>query len=228
MILLTWLSSALASPFPMWGVGLTAQTNLYPFGYPLSLPTTTVEGANPKDNLQTSSYVGTIGGKFVGYLSPNFRGAFRPVYSFGSQQSGFSALSASLELDKIVSDYNGIHLFLGGGVGTGGFVFEQDEDGRLSGRNLYLRGHGGALMSSRTTAWEIALFAELGFVGEERYEYDDTSYSNGGLFNKDPEGSLGWGVYYPVIGVEVSGYIGDFTTSKRKSRKKSKRKRRRR
>lgn len=226
MILLTWLSMAVGSPFPMWGVGVTAQTNVYPFGYPLSLPTTSVDGANPKENLQTSSYVGSIGGKFVGYLNSNLRGAFRPVYSFGSQQSGYSALSASLELDQIVSDYNGIHLFLGGGIGTGGFVFEQGDAGTLSGRNLFLRGHGGALMSSRASAWEIALFAELGFVGEERYEYEDVSYSNGGLFNKDETGSLGWGVYYPVIGVEVSGYIGDFTTSKSKKRTKKKRRRR--
>ena len=34
---LVWLANAVASPFPMWGAGVTAQTNLYPFGYPLSL-----------------------------------------------------------------------------------------------------------------------------------------------------------------------------------------------
>ena len=176
-MLFMWLTSALASPFPMWGAGVTAQTNLYPFGYPLSLPTTSVEGANPKQNLQTSSYVASIGGKFVGYLNANLRGAFRPVYSFGSSQSGYSALSASLELDQIVSDYNGIHVYVGGGIGTGGFTFDQGDSGTLSGRNLFLRGHGGALMSSRTTAWEVALFAELGFVGEERYVHEDVSYT---------------------------------------------------
>ena len=227
-MLFMWLTSALASPFPMWGAGVTAQTNLYPFGYPLSLPTTSVEGANPKQNLQTSSYVASIGGKFVGYLNANLRGAFRPVYSFGSSQSGYSALSASLELDQIVSDYNGIHVYVGGGIGTGGFTFDQGDSGTLSGRNLFLRGHGGALMSSRTTAWEVALFAELGFVGEERYVHEDVSYTNEGWFNKEETGSLGWGVYYPIIGIEVSGYIGDFTTSTSRKKARKKRSRRRR
>ena len=83
-------------------------------------------------------------------------------------------------------------------------------------------------MSSRTTAWEVALFAELGFVGEERYVHEDVSYTNEGWFNKEDTGSLGWGVYYPIIGIEVSGYIGDFTTStsRKKSRKKRSRRRR--
>lgn len=227
-MLLLCMFSAQASPFPMWGVGITAQSNLYPFGYPLSLPTTSVEGANPKQNLQTSSYVASVGGKFVGYLNSNLRGAFRPVYAMGSAQSGYSALSASLELDQIVSNYNGIHLYLGGGLGTGGFIFEQADNGTLSGRSLFLRGHGGALMSSRTAAWEVAVFAELGFVGEERYVHESVSYTNEGWFNNEETGSLGWGVYYPIIGVEVSGYIGNFLTSntRKKSRKKRSRRRR--
>ena len=83
-------------------------------------------------------------------------------------------------------------------------------------------------MSSRTTAWEVALFAELGFVGEERYQYDDVSYTNGGWFNKDETGSLGWGVYYPIIGVEVTGFIGDFSRSSSPRKKRKKRGRRRR
>ena len=109
-----------------------------------------------------------------------------------------------------------------------GFVFDQGENGTLSGRNLYLRGHTGALISSRTTAVEVALFAELGFVGEEKYMHDDVAYTNGGWFNKDETGSLGWGVYYPVVGVEVSGYIGDFTTSSSRKNTKKRRSRRRR
>jgi hypothetical protein len=227
MLILMLMEFATAAPFPMWGVGITGQTNLYPFGYPLALPTTSVEGANPKTNMQTSSYVATVGVKLVGYLNPKLRGAIRPIYSFGSAQSGYSSIAASLEVDQIFSDYNGIQVFAGGGIGTGGFQFDQGESGVLSGRNLYLRGHGGAFMGSGHSAWELALFAELGFVGEERYLYEETSYSNGGFFNKDEAGSLGWGVYYPIIGVECSGYFGQFgATKKRKKKSKTRRRRR--
>ena len=45
------LSNAQAAQFYMWGLGPTAQTNIYPFGYPLSLPTTSVPDSNPKSNL---------------------------------------------------------------------------------------------------------------------------------------------------------------------------------
>jgi hypothetical protein len=219
---------ASAAPFPMWGVGFTSQTNLYPFGYPLSLPTTSVEGANPKNNMQTANYVATVGAKFVGYLNPQLRGAIRPIYSFGSAQSGYSAIGASLEVDQIFSDYNGIQVFAGGGIGTGGFQFDQGDSGVLSGRNLYLRGHGGAFMGSGKSAWELALFAELGFVGEERYQFEGNSYTNGGFFNKDETASLGWGVYYPIIGVEFSGYFGQFGGMKTRTKRKKARKRRRR
>ena len=226
MILLGFLCAATAAPFPMWGLGVTGQTNLYPFGYPLSLPTTSVEGENPKSNMETTSYMGSVGIKYVAYLNPNLRGAVRPIYSFGSAASGFSALSASLEVDKILSSYNGIQIFGGGGLGTGGFQFDQGDSGVLSGRNLYVRGHAGAFMASGQTAWEIALFAELGFVGEEQYQINGASYTNGGLFNKEETGSLGWGVYYPIIGIELTGYYGRFQQTQTSSSPTRRRKRR--
>ena len=230
-MLFMFISMAAAAPFPKWGLGATAQTNLYPFGYPLSLPSTSVADSNPKNNMQTTSFVGSVGGKFLGYLSNDYRGAIRPIYSFGGSQSGFSALSISVELERVLSNYNGIEILAGGGLGTGGFQFDQGEDGRLSGRTLYLRAKGSALMPSaaKTTAWELGIFAELGIVGEERYEHNDVTYTNGGFFNKDEAGSLGWGIYYPILGVELTGYIGRFgnSTSSRKKRRRNTRRPRR-
>ena len=201
-----------AAQFYMWGVGPTVQTNIYPFGYPLSFPTTSSEESNPSKNLQKPSFVASLGGKFTAYLNANLRGAFRPVLAFGNADAGYSGLSASIEVDKIIAAQNGIQIFWGGGLGTGGFTFDQGESGVLSGRTLYLRGHGGTVLTSRNTALELALFVEAGFVGEERYVHQDTTYTNGGFFNKDETGSLGWGGYYPVIGIECTGYFGKFFT----------------
>ena len=221
---LSFFSQAEAAQFYMWGVGPSAQTNIYPFGYPLSFPTTSVTGANPSENMTKPTFVGSIGGKFTAYLNQNIRGAIRPIYSLGSSSSGYTGISVSMEVDRIVASQNGIQLFWGGGLGTGGFSFDQGDAGVLSGRTLYLRGHGGTVFISGQGALELSLFAELGFVGEERYVYEDTTYTNGGFFNKDDTGSLGWGVYYPIIGIECTGYFGKFyTPTPRKKRRRRRR-----
>ena len=161
LLMMATLSNAQAAQFYMWGLGATGQTNIYPFGYPLALPTTSVADSNPKENLQTSSFVGSVGGKFVAYIDPIHRASFRPVYSFGSADSGYSGLSATIEVDRTIMNQAGIQVFLGAGIGTGGFQFDQGNDGLLSGRNLFLKGHAGGIMLSAPFAFEIALFAEI-------------------------------------------------------------------
>ena len=96
LLWLSLLSDVHAAQFYMWGVGPSVQTNIYPFGYPLSFPTTSVEGANPSQNLTKPTFVGSIGGKFTAYINQRFRGAVRPVYSLGPAETGYTGLSVSL------------------------------------------------------------------------------------------------------------------------------------
>jgi len=129
-------------------------------------------------------------------------------------------------MEKVFSNYNGIEILAGGGLGTGGYRFDQGDDGVLTGRTLFLRAKTSAMMPSRTTAWELGIFAELGIVGEESYTHNDVTYKNGGFFASEDEGSLGWGIYYPVIGVELTGYIGKFTSSSSSGRSRPNRRNR--
>ena len=226
-------ADAQVKPF-MWGVGPSVNTNLFPFGYPHSLPTTDDGNPNnnPDTNLSKSDLIVGFGGKAVMYMNWFWRGVIRPTFTRGMDDSGYSAWSISAEVDRTIQAANGINVLAGAGVGTGGFTFDQgNSGGTLSARQLFLRGQAGAMFRNPTRSYEVMIFAILGFSGEENYNFNGVEYRNGGfsLFEEEASSeSLGGGLYSPVIGIEGTIYFGDFTPNKkRRPMKKGKNKKKR-
>lgn len=223
-------AEAQAKPF-MWGVGPSVNTYLFPFGYPHSFPTTDDGNGNnnPDSNLSKSDFVMGFGGKGVMYMNWFWRAALRPTFTRGMDDSGYSAWSLSVEVDRTIQAANGINILAGAGLGTGGFTFDQGSSGgSLTARQLYARGQAGAMFRNPTRSYEVMIFAILGFSGQEEYTFNGNSYVNGGfnlLGEEASSESLGGGLYSPVIGVEGTVYFGDFTPNKkRRPQKKNKNK----
>jgi hypothetical protein len=172
-----------------------------------------------------------IGLRGVLYFNKDYRMSVRPKIHMGFADTGYFAKSLSLEVDKIFFHESGVNAFFGGGLGPGTIKFDQS-NGTLEGRQLFLRGQVGALYKSVNQAYELNLFMLLGYTSSEVYTYDDAdgneqTAENVGMFgaSEDELDELKSSSYYPVIGIEFSGYYGNFAPNKGKKGKKKKKNR---
>jgi hypothetical protein len=197
--------SSITKPY-MYGWGPSVNTMLYPFQYPYVFPQGKNQADPPSDQLNEMRQDLGFGPKFIMYMNRRFRLSAYPYLHVGANESGYRSAGLSLEGDVSALVDNNIIAFYGVGGGSNIFAFDQGNDGRISGQQLYAKGQIGGIYFDKFKAYELALYLQFGFTGVEQFEYDGSTYEN----------SLGEGdqlttsLYTPTVGIQATYYVGDF------------------
>ena len=119
------LSSAVASEFPMWGVGPQLGTIVVPGAYPMSFPNTVRN--NPDSTLQAARFDLQVGARGVAYATKRSRVGALFTMGFGEGYSQSSLLATyEVELQRGAIDW-----YAGGGIGFGGQRWQGEGEERL-------------------------------------------------------------------------------------------------
>ena len=225
---------------PMWGVGPTLSTMLIPGRFPSTLPRLKSDETAPKDLLAENEKTlsdeyfsqvrgdAAIGVRGLIYANKTWRGAVRGQIGFGSN---YTSRQLSLEVDKSFFSEGRMSAFLGGGIGIGGMTFKTDDTPATDAEpdpieyNAYykaqtfpLRVHAGGDYRLNHYMIELSLFAQLPLPGNQTLYYDDKD-------GNAQEAQIGIGfnpLQYGQLGIELSGYWGDFKAREGQGKKKGK------
>jgi hypothetical protein len=218
---------------PMWGIGPTLSTLVFPFNHPISLPT--VQDEALVDGV-TDPYVNTegvlntmsddqfhdvrgdaaLGFRGVIYFNNEWRAGMRGNLGFGKD---YSSGLFGLEVDKILFSDGRLNAFAGAGIGLGSMKFKSDDGNAYVKAPQYpIRGQVGGLYKLNKSAIELSFFLQIPISGRatlyiEPENGDSTEIETRNL---NP-------ISYMSGGLELAYYFGDFKQREGKKKGKGKR-----
>jgi hypothetical protein len=195
---------------PMWGIGPSIQSVMYPFEFPTAFPKlgddapASLNGhTDEKGRITTLDAARgdlTVGAKGTVWMNREFRASGQLlVGSFG----GTGIREFSLQADKIFFSESRGHAFFGGGVGFGRMKFDgsyNEEATSLTNRNYNARVHVGGIYRMKKQAVEVALFFKPSVNALQEYQVESL---------EEPIAASGG--FYWHGGLEATYYFGDFT-----------------
>jgi hypothetical protein len=210
-LLMTPFAQAEQGPY-MWGVGPVISTIVLPGDHPFNFP----DQADDAGFTKTSGDVG-LGVHAVMYMRATQRFGTHLWYHSGS--GGYSSPNVTMEYDFVGSSANGMTLLGGFGAGFGYQRWktgEGDEQKKLTMNTFILRAQGSVNYRTKTNCFEIGTFMNFFLPSGSVIESGDGK--------SEPTNF----VMYPTVGLEFTGYFGDFRPPKKSKRsRRSKKKGRR-
>jgi len=201
-ILMTPFAQAEQGPY-MWGVGPTLNTIVFP-PHPVNFP----KQADDLGFKKTGFDMG-FGVHAVMYMRPTQRFGSHLWYSAGAE--GYSSPNITFEYDFIGSSANNVSVLAGLGGGFGAQRWKNENEDKFKMSTFILRAQGSVNFKTKRNCYEMGLFANFYFPAGSSIEKAD---------GKDID-DINF-VIYPTVGLEFTGYFGDFTPPKkgRKGRRK--------
>lgn len=216
---------------PMWGVGGALGTMLIPGDFPLTNPRlkgdATAPGVLLDENGKTLSedvFTGVGGDAYLGlrgmvYMNRTWRGSADFQLGFGKN---YTSRQFTLEVDKTLVGEGPISAFFGAGIGMGGMTFKSAgaaedaselnaeivDSAMYKARTFPVRARVGADYRLNKSMFELSLFGQLPLPSQQTLYYDDAAGAA-----QEAEVGVGFNpLQYVQVGIELSGYYGDFKT----------------
>ncbi len=184
----------------MWGGGLGIGTMVAPGAYPVYFPSAVNDAADAgRSTIEAVGGDFKLSGEGVYYLDGANRVGAQAGLTFGS---GFSDRNVMMKYAK-VTDFGAADGILGGGAGVGRSVWKTDTEERLDIPYYPVRVEIGAMHRDKDWAVQGILY------GQYNWEANGRSYINQGGNEVD----VGRGLY-AMMGIELTGMIGDFKPPK--------------
>ena len=214
---------------PMWGVGGSLGTMLIPGQFPLTNPRlkgdATADQALLEDNGKTLSetvFPGVKGDAIIGargmvYMNRTWRGSADFQLGFGSN---YSSRQFTFEVDKTLVGEGPMSAFFGAGLGMSGMTFKSAGAGDneteevaavidsavYKARTFPVRARVGADYRLNKSMFELSLFGQLPLPSGQSLTYEDIDGAE-----QVAEVGVGFNpLQYVQLGIELSGYYGDF------------------
>lgn len=216
MLLMLW--TLLMSPFAhaeqgpyMWGVGPTLNTIVFPT-HPIDFP----DDVDSVGGFEKTGFDMGFGVHAVMYMRERQRFGTHLWYSGGS--GGYSSPNITFEYDFIGTSANNVALLAGLGGGFGAQRWKNEAGDKFKMNTFILRSQGSVNFKTKRNCYEMSLFFNLLLPAGSHIDYEEE-----GKQDKDSSFKM-----YPTVGLEFTGYFGDFTPPKkgRKGRRKKRRGRR--